>query len=223
MFDHHLIKNYQIYSLEKLNSTELYTIQILNKNAIPTCQTYYKTLLEGSDLEWKNIYKLPRLITVDNSMRVFQYKILNNVLFLNKKLFLFSKSDTSLCSFCHREDETVQHLFVFCDVVKKLWTKLQRDFSHECSFEIPFLNPQSAIFGFFNTDNEDHVLLNHILLLFKHFVYTARMNGNLSFPSLQRKINKVYKTEYSIALSDIRKKERFLKKWNPIKSRLENL
>ena len=68
-FNHHLIKNTQVCSLEKLNFKELYIIQILNKNSIPTCQTYYKELLEGTELEWKYIYILPRIVTTDNKYK----------------------------------------------------------------------------------------------------------------------------------------------------------
>ena len=65
--------------------------------------------------------------------------------------------------------------------------------------------------------------MNHILLIFKYFVYTSRNSGILNFNSLQRKIINAYKIELSIALSDDRKRQKFLKKWNPIKSKLENL
>ena len=33
------------------------------------------------------IYLLPRIATVDTTIRVFQYKLLNNVLFPNKMLY----------------------------------------------------------------------------------------------------------------------------------------
>ena len=67
------------------------------------------------------------------------------------------------------------------------------------------------------------ILIDHVLLLFKHFVFISRTKGNLSFLSLRRKIVNVYKTEQTIASTDIRKKQRFHKKWNPIKSRIEEL
>ena len=84
-----ILKSTQVCSLEKLNSKEMYNIQILHKNCEPTGQIYYKDLLNGSSLEWKEIYLLPRLTTIDNKLRVFQYKILHHVLFPNKRLFRF--------------------------------------------------------------------------------------------------------------------------------------
>ena len=36
--EHHLIKNYQIYCLEKLNSSEIYNMQLMLKEEEPTAQ-----------------------------------------------------------------------------------------------------------------------------------------------------------------------------------------
>ena len=40
-------------------------------------------------------------------MRIFLYKILNNFLYLNKKLCKMSLVETPLCSFCKENDETL--------------------------------------------------------------------------------------------------------------------
>ena len=221
LFNHHLIKNTQICSLEKLNSQEMCNIQILHKNCEPTGQIYYKDLLNGSSLEWKEIYLLPRLTTIDNKLRVFQYKILHHVLFLNKRLFTLRKTHSTLCFFCNLENETATHIFAICNKTQRLWETLQWQFRNHIQF--PLITPQSAVFGFFEIDHGKNVLMNNILLIFKYFVYTSRNSGILNFNSLQRKIINAYKMELSIALSDDRKRQKFLKKWNPIKSKLENL
>ena len=79
------------------------------------------------------------LTTIDTKLREFQYKILKNVLFLNKRLFTFAKSNTTLCSFCHLEDETVIHLFALCRETKVLWKKLQRHYKNH--LEVPAITP----------------------------------------------------------------------------------
>ena len=48
----------------------------------------------------------PHLVMGNTYMRSFQYKILNNVLFLNKKLYTFGIKPSPLCSFCNLYDET---------------------------------------------------------------------------------------------------------------------
>ena len=49
----------------------------------------------------------PRKAPLDCNVRSFQYKVLNNVPYLNKKLLIFGKLPSSLCSFCKQVDETI--------------------------------------------------------------------------------------------------------------------
>ena len=80
----------------------------------PTSQSYYEKLLETTNLNWKEIYILPRKVSIDTNFRMFQYKILNNILFLNKLLFKFEKLQSPLSSFCNSADETPLHIFYTC-------------------------------------------------------------------------------------------------------------
>ena len=113
--DHHLIKKNQILCLTKLNSNEMYKIQIIIKYKKPTSQSYFVKIFQKSNLDWKTIYILPRIATVDTAICVFQYKLLNNVLFLNKMIYRFGISQDSLCSFCILEEETPMHIFYSCN------------------------------------------------------------------------------------------------------------
>ena len=69
--DHHLTKKNQILCLTKLNSNELYKIQIIIKYKKPTSQSYFEKIFKNSNLDWKTIYLLPRIATVDKTMCVF--------------------------------------------------------------------------------------------------------------------------------------------------------
>ena len=84
--DHHPINKNQILCLTKLNSHELYKIQIIIKYKKPTSQSYFEKFFKNSHLDWKAVYLLPCITTVYTTIRVFQHKLLNNVLFLNKML-----------------------------------------------------------------------------------------------------------------------------------------
>ena len=86
VYDHHLIKKNQIYSLDKCNSKELYCLQISLNNSKTRSQLYFEDLFQIKDIDWKHVYLLPRRVTMDTNLRIFQYKILNNVLYLNEKL-----------------------------------------------------------------------------------------------------------------------------------------
>ena len=211
--DHHLIKNAQICSTEKLSARDLYSIAINNDTTKPTSQEYFEKKFELLEADWKSIYTLPRIITTDSQLRYFQYKILNNILFLNKKLHLFSLHHTPLCSFCVHADETPIHLFGECYVTLRLWKNVAKYFRN--NINLPVISPQSAIFGFHQID-QNSVIINLILLLFKHYVYISRDTGTLSLGLLLKKIKKVNLIERHIAQNDERRKRKFNHKWKKI-------
>ena len=86
--DHHLIKCSAIYSLEKSNTKELYHMQLLLKFVKPTCHNYHERKFNGCNFNWKLIYRLPRIATFNSKMGIFQKKLLNNVLYLNKTFLI---------------------------------------------------------------------------------------------------------------------------------------
>ena len=100
-------------------------------------------------------------IYIDARVRSFQYKILNNILYLNIKLRTFGLSNTQLCYFCKMEEETISHLFYYCIHIQDIWNQVQIYFT-DC-FHFSQLTPQTAIFGSHN--------INMILLLFKITYY----------------------------------------------------
>ena len=124
LLNHHLIKKNNLTGLDKLHCRELYNILVYASPHKPTSQVYFENLFRDQELIWKDIYLLPRKVTLDSKIRSFQYKILNNVLYLNKKLLLFGKASSLLCSFCKLDDETILHLFYECNFTKELWNRL---------------------------------------------------------------------------------------------------
>ena len=100
-----MIKKHQILSLNKLNSATLYEILIDANNIKPTSQTYFENLFSNFKPDWKSIYLLPRRVTLDTNLRMFQYKLLNNVLYLNNMLFRFKKVDSPPCSYCMEQTQ----------------------------------------------------------------------------------------------------------------------
>ena len=54
-----------------------------------TSQLYFEEVLGFGKVEWKKAYLLPRIITIDSFLRSFQYKILNNILYINERLYKF--------------------------------------------------------------------------------------------------------------------------------------
>ena len=75
--------------LQAVTSRIAYTL--LTKPLIekPTAQKPISELLGMSDVNWKVVYQLPHRVTNETFLRVFQYKILNNILHLNNRLHKF--------------------------------------------------------------------------------------------------------------------------------------
>ena len=141
---------------------------------------------------------------------MFKYKLLNNVLYLNYMLFRFKKVDCPLCSYCNEEEETLLHLFYFCLKTKQLWNKLRQYFSQFTN--IPHSTPQSTLLWMFD-NNQHSELINHLLLSFKFYIYSAKNTKQLNFDKLKITINKIKKIEKELTSSNKRK---LLKKWHPI-------
>ena len=126
-------------------------------------------------------------------MRSFQYKMLHNILFLNKKLYLFGITKSPLCSYCNKYDETPIHLFCECNYTKYLWLQLNRHFPPDLTF--PVLTPQTAILGLVNDSVSNIHLINHILLLFKLYIYKSRNKHQLNINELLANIVNIEKLE----------------------------
>ena len=68
--EYHLIKKHQIYCLEKLNSRELFNMQLILKVEKPTAQTYFAKKFQNPELELKDIYTLPQRVKATISVQI---------------------------------------------------------------------------------------------------------------------------------------------------------
>ena len=81
---------------------------------------------------------------------------------------------------------------------------------------MPPLERVTAMLGSWDLENEANVLLNHFMLLFKHFIYRFRnMNTSVNLCHLQHFILSVLKVEQKIAFRNNRLTHHF-SKWDPI-------
>ena len=219
--NHHLIKCNILLSLEKLNSKELYWIQLTRDFCKPTSQIYFEKHFNDCVLDWKYIYVLPRIVTSDPYTRYFQYKVLNNVLYLNEKLFFFGISETSQCSFCNQNNETIEHLFCHCFVTKALWNGLNT--LSENHLSLYGLTPKAAFFGFTEKNLDDTILQNHLLLVFGIYLYKSRSYGFVCLKSLILEIKKINRLEKKNAEANANKHKSYLLKWNKSDNQLTAL
>ena len=100
--------------LKSVTSKLTYEELLSGIQTTPSAKKYSKNKLKSNELDWPRIYQLPRSTCVHSKTRIFQYKILNNILNLNSRLYRMGLSTSSLCSLCSLSDETTIHLFSEC-------------------------------------------------------------------------------------------------------------
>ena len=118
-------------------------------------------------------------------------------------LFNFGIVSRSLCSFCNSEEETPFHIFHDCTHTQNLWNHLQIYISENLA--IPCLTPQSVLFGFIDTQQENCVIINHLLLILKFNIYKSRDLKTLIFVRLKSDIIKIRQIEENLCQNDIQK------------------
>ena len=99
-----------------------------------------------------------------------------------------------LCTFCEKEDESLEHLLFYC--TKSFWLAFSSWINKQNMETLTLIN---ILFGPFN-DNEDFAILNHLILIAKYFIYKCKLHKTK--PTLRvffEKIKLVYHIERKIA------------------------
>ena len=81
-------------------------------------------------------------------------------------------------------------------IILNLWNELVLFFENE--FTLFDLTLQAAFLGFLNGDLELLLIQNHLLLIFKIYIYNSRRSESLKIKSLIREITKVKNIEEKI-------------------------
>ena len=150
----------------------------------PTAQKSLGKAFKLINLNWSKIYLLPSVTTIESSSGSFQYKILNNALYLNGRLFESNIVNSPLCSLCKKVNESVIDLFVICPEARSLWDQLSTCSSSK-NITLPSnLVPQVVILGVLGEKMQDLILVNHLILIFKRYIYLKRKDG-LNFYGLK--------------------------------------
>ena len=120
----------KVIDLAKVTSKLVYNAFRSLKQTPATAKTKISKIYPDLAIDWKKLYSLAFETTLDTKLREFQYKILNVIIFTNKKLHRFKMVDSPLCAFCNSEEESLEHLLYFCRVIEFL---LERTVILDCS------------------------------------------------------------------------------------------
>ena len=140
--------------------------------------------------------------TLDAKIREFQYKILNCIIFTNKKLNLIGVVESPNCTFCQEATESVEHLLFSCRINSNFWKHV-----------LSWLRDNDVHVGIIN---EPDILINHILLLGKYYIYYRKCQNSL--PTLRGFIART-RHVFNIELHIAREKNKLLfhlQKWEKL-------
>ena len=98
-------------------------------------------------------------------------------------------------------EETPLHLF-YNYIKTKLWDQLKEFISNE-TLSFPSLTPQSAILGHINL-SDDYLLINHIILIYKFYIYNSRNRGYLNIEHLKTIIDTTKRIEEEISKHEVK-------------------
>ena len=124
-------------------------------------------------MDWKKIYSLPFVVTIETKIREFQYKVLNNIVFTNEKLFRFKMIDSPLCPFCKKDVESLKHLLFQCTLIEGFWKAFTSWLINQ-NISLEALTLVNILFHVYN-ENED-IILNHLILMAKFDIYKCKLN-----------------------------------------------
>ena len=156
---------------------------------------------------------MPRRVTIDTNLCIFQHKILNNVLYLNEKLFEFLK--LFLDSFALFVIRKIKPIYTFFTLAikqnlfglnyKRYWT--QKYFFHKI-LNSEILLSQSAFFDF--PDNKENFeIINHLHLLFKYYLFKLGDTRKISLEGLKKNIIRICNIEKQICSNNSKKETKF--------------
>ena len=188
-----------------MTSKSIYSTLVKRIQISPTAQSKFNSLYNISGItDWKNIYQLPGPVTVNTRTTVFQYKIINRILYTNSV-------PSPMHTFCGDHKETLEHLLVSCAYSKIFWLPVI-SWLITNNMKIEKLDEVTILFGIFN-NNIQNCLLNHLINFGKYNIYLCRgKNIKPSLPLLKAKITETRKLEFSIAKKN-KKESIHYKKW----------
>ena len=107
--------------IQQLTSKKVYRSLITSKAKEPSSKLKFTEDFPDEHLDWKTIYRIPFLTTIDTRTRSFQFKILHKILFTNSNLFKMKLVPSPLCTFIGLEGESPEHIFCECGNIKDFW------------------------------------------------------------------------------------------------------
>ena len=176
---------------------------------VPKAQEKWNQILSDPVTNWTQIYIIPVKSTLSTKLRYFQFKILHNIIGVNKLLKRIGIVDSDLCTFCLDAIESVSHLFWECPFTQRFLGEFQK---YVLKDEVA-LTFNNFLFGI---PNGYFTTLSAVILYAKYYIFTTRCkDGILSLASFQKTLQYFYEFE-KLIYSSQGKFTMFLDNWRHV-------
>ena len=127
---------------------------MLIKRIIAQCPKNSKQLCQDFSLtqdQLKNVFPLPHEVEFEPYLKAFQYKVLNSILFSDKKLCKIGYIQDDKFSLCKTDSESLYHIFFESRHTKQFWKEFQY-YYYTLTREFYYLTLQDVITGMLFTE-----------------------------------------------------------------------
>ena len=159
----------------------------------------------------RKAFVLAKSVALETFVQCFQFKILNDILFLNTRLAKIGRIQSDLCSFRQTSPETLEHFFYRCSFSTEFWTKFEKFWLTVAREQIK-LDYINIILGILDQRSN---LLNYFIILGKLYLWNCRKNKQIPlFLPFEDVVKRKYEIEKLIASQSISNLKYFQAKWS---------
>ena len=152
----------EMFDLSSVSSKTFYREFRSRREIRSTAQAKFKEGYPSLSIDRKEIYSLAFNVTLDR------------IIFTNDKLFKFKLVDSPSCTSCKANKESLEHLLFLCKITEFFWKEVLSwlaILNNEIDFSLI-----DIFFGKFDID-EDFIVINHIRLLAKFYIYRSKLDN----------------------------------------------
>jgi hypothetical protein len=203
-------------NINKIKNNEIYWILV---NDIRTESIIIEKLQRELNIEeekCKLVFTMAKVVT-NTKVRAFQFKLLYNLIPTNLYLKRIQKSDTDICPWCTKLDETA-HYFARCEALVPFWNSFTKWCQGMLNEDINF-TIENIIVGIL-INNVKYNTINACLLLAKWHIYKNKLNhSEIFFYKYLCELKYYIKIEQSIAVKNNKLAE-YESKWKTVEEYL---
>ncbi len=168
-------------------------------------------LFPNQNFDWESIFMIPFNSTFETRLQAFQYSIIHRFVPHNKRLQIIGIKNSNICSNC-LEIDTIEHRFIKCAKVQKMWSKFVKWWNFKTMSKIE-LSDEEILFGVLDISQ---YALNCSILICKYHIHASLCTDiSYSFEGFKSLLNRKIEMEKYV-LSKSNKKVLFMNRWNEL-------